>query len=85
MCRKCIGPVSFLLALSWITGLAYGQSVKINFQTQGAPIPAGYLRDYGQVFGDRGNGFSYGWDRDKSADTRAKNISDPRWNTLIHF
>jgi len=34
----------------------------INFQPNSAgPPPTGYLEDRGQVFGPRGNGFTYGW------------------------
>ena len=49
----------------------FEQVVKINFEpapgqtTQGLPAgyvtPAGYLADTGAAYGDRGNGFSYGW------------------------
>src|SRR5688572_14752394 len=28
-----------------------------------APVPAGYMQDIGEVFGYRGNGFNYGWNR----------------------
>ena len=28
------------------------------------------MQDLGQLFGDRGNGFSYGWDQDLTADGR---------------
>lgn len=39
---------------------------KVNFQSAAAPVPSGYLRDYGQAFGarsgaDQGSGLSYGW------------------------
>jgi len=84
MCRRLMYGI-LLMSFALTLGVSYGQSVKINFQTQAAPIPEGYLPDTGQAYGDRGNGFSYGWDRDISADTRARTISDPRWNTLIHF
>ncbi|HEV2545696.1 MAG TPA: carbohydrate-binding protein [Methylobacterium sp.] len=49
----------------------FQEVVKINFEpapgqtTQGLPAgyvtPAGYLADTGAAYGDRGNGFSYGW------------------------
>jgi hypothetical protein len=51
-------------------------------------VPAGYLADTGAVFGDRGNGFSYGWTQDNSANTRdrdAANSPDQRYDTLIHM
>ncbi len=39
---------------------------KVNFQSAAAPVPAGYLRDFGQAFGarssaDQGSGLTYGW------------------------
>ena len=39
---------------------------KVNFQNQAAPLPAGYLKDFGQAYGprtgaDQGDGMSYGW------------------------
>jgi glucose/arabinose dehydrogenase len=42
-------------------------SVNINFQPAGVPVPAGYLADTGAVFGNRGNGQSYGWNADNTA------------------
>jgi hypothetical protein len=63
-------------------------AVKINFQPAGAAIPSGYLADTGAVFGDRGNGYSYGWNVDNSAQTRDRNASnspDQRYDTLIHM
>jgi hypothetical protein len=51
--------------------MTFQEVVKINFEpapsqtTQGLPsgytTPTGYLADTGAAFGDRGNGFSYGW------------------------
>lgn len=39
---------------------------QVNFQSETAPVPSGYLRDFGQPFGartsaDQGEGLSYGW------------------------
>ena len=41
-------------------------SAKVNFQSETAPVPSGYLRDFGQAYGsrtgaDQGSGLSYGW------------------------
>jgi uncharacterized protein (TIGR03382 family) len=47
-------------------------SVKINFQPAGVAAAPGYLTDTGEVFGDRGNGFLYGWDMDNSAAARER-------------
>jgi hypothetical protein len=58
---------------------------KINFQPAAAPVPAGYLPDSGAAFGDRGNGFTYGWDRDNSAnltDRNSPNSPDQRYDTF---
>lgn len=63
-------------------------SAKVNFQPAGAPIPAGYLADTGAVYGDRGNGASYGWNADNSAQTRDRNATnspDQRYDTLNHL
>ncbi|HWK63935.1 MAG TPA: carbohydrate-binding protein [Rhizobiaceae bacterium] len=56
--------------------IRFEEVVKINFQppaaqtTQGLPsgyqTPEGYLADVGSGYGDRGNGFSYGWVTEES-------------------
>ncbi|WP_347157367.1 malectin domain-containing carbohydrate-binding protein [Pontibacter chitinilyticus] len=35
--------------------------LKVNFSDQITAAPSGWLKDYGQAFGDRGNGNKYGW------------------------
>jgi uncharacterized repeat protein (TIGR03806 family) len=65
---------------------AYG--VKVNFQTELAPLVAGYLPDYGFVLANRGNGFSYGWDVDNALQHRYRNAAnsyDLRYDTLGHL
>ena len=60
----------------------------INFQPAAAPVPAGYLADGGLVYGTRGNGQSYGWTIDNTAQTRDRNASnslDQRYDTLTHL
>lgn len=49
-------------------------SVKINFQPAGVATPTGYLADTGAVFGPRGNGQSYGWLTDNTAQARDRNV-----------
>ena len=76
------------LLLSVGVGIAGASTLKINFQSNGAPIPAGYFPDYGAAFGDRGNGWSYGWDVDNTANTRDRNnigAPDQRYDTVNHF
>lgn len=41
-------------------------AAKVNFQSAAAPVPSGYLRDFGQAFGarssaDQGSGLTFGW------------------------
>jgi hypothetical protein len=63
-------------------------AVKINFQLDSAPVPAGYLKDGGAAYGNRGNGYTYGWNQDNSAtarDRNAANSPDQRYDTLLHL
>ncbi|WP_257447319.1 hypothetical protein [Archangium lipolyticum] len=60
--------------------------LRVNFQPASAPVPAGFVVDSGQVFGSRGNGYTYGWSADNTANTRDRN--DPNtpsqaYDTLI--
>ena len=60
--------------------------VLINFQPESAvaTVPTGWLKDTGAVYADRGNGQSYGWSCDLSADTRERRVSsDPLFDTFI--
>jgi hypothetical protein len=62
--------------------------VRVNFQPSGAPVPAGYLADTGLVYANRGNGQTYGWNADNTAQTRdrnAANSADQRYDTLNHL
>jgi glucose/arabinose dehydrogenase/PKD repeat protein len=56
----------------------------INFQPAAAPIPDGYEKDDGAVFGLRTNGLTYGWDLVNSANTQDRNSAnspDQRYDT----
>ncbi len=60
---------------------------RINFQTTTAPIPNGFLADTGSVFGNRGNGFTYGWNQSATSFARDRNSGlslDQQHDTLIH-
>ncbi|HNS19311.1 MAG TPA: discoidin domain-containing protein [Sedimentisphaerales bacterium] len=60
--------------------------VKINFQLETAAVPDGYLMDCGEMYGDRGNGYSYGWSALATSDDRERNANnDQRYDTLVHF
>src|SRR5687768_13184899 len=59
--------------------------VNVNFQPATAIVPAGYIADGGLAFGDRGNGFSYGWDAANTAGARERNkLADQRYDTINH-
>ncbi|EPX62260.1 hypothetical protein D187_008447 [Cystobacter fuscus DSM 2262] len=45
-------------------------NLRVNFQPATAPVPAGFVVDSGQVYGSRGNGYTYGWSGDNTANTR---------------
>jgi glucose/arabinose dehydrogenase len=67
--------------------IAPAPGINIDFQPAGAAYP-GYLVDSGQIYGDRGNGYTYGWNADKTAASRNRNSSispDERYDTLIHM
>ena len=93
MCRKLIYPISFVLVLGLAADMAGGLEIKINFQqefltdtTTPVAVPEGYFPDYGREFGDRGNGYSYGWDANMYYATRTRSYStDQRYNTLIEM
>lgn len=60
----------------------------VNFQPAAALACPGYLVDGGAAYGDRGNGFSYGWNADNTAATRDRNAaSSPSQchDTLTHL
>ena len=63
-------------------------SIRVNFQPSSASVPAGYLNDGGLVYGDRGNGQSYGWNADNTAQMRDRDSAlspDQRYDTLAYL
>jgi glucose/arabinose dehydrogenase len=63
-------------------------TIRINFQTATAPVPAGYLPDGGLVYGSRGNGQTYGWNANNTPQMRDRNASnspDQRYDTLAYM
>jgi len=73
------------------TGSAF--EAHVNFQRPADPDPGvfdgnDYEADGGRAFGDRGNGYSYGWDRDNTSTTGNRNHDrsfDERYDTLAHM
>ena len=63
-----------------------GDTYLVNFQNDEATPPTRYLRDTGQLFGDRGDGFFYGWTADHTDQGRERSaVADQRLDTLVHF
>jgi N-acetylneuraminic acid mutarotase len=57
----------------------------VNFQPAVAAVPADYFADAGLAFGDRMNGFTYGWDAANTAGARERNTqADQRYDTFNH-
>jgi hypothetical protein len=61
-------------------------SANIKFQIAGITPPIGYFADDGEVYGDRGNGLTYGWNISHAANARKRGGSpDLRLSTLCQF
>ncbi|RMF00636.1 MAG: hypothetical protein D6768_12345, partial [Chloroflexi bacterium] len=63
----------------------FSELVKINFQPKKAAVPDGYLADFGKPFADRGNGFSYGWDKKNKWRQDRELNPDQRVDTFIRL
>ena len=61
--------------------------IQVNFQkTSTTATPTGYLKDDGSIYGDRGNGYSYGWNANLTANTRERNVAtDKRFDTFMQM
>ncbi len=80
---KAVIPGSRLYAAA-----APATAIRINFQPASAPVPSGYLADGGLTYAARGNGQTYGWNADNTAQTRdrnAANSADQSYDTLTHL
>ena len=61
---------------------------RINFQSTDAYVPGGYVADYGDTYGDRGNGRSFGWNADNTDSARNRDDDrspDQEYDTLTHL
>ncbi|MBM3878750.1 MAG: hypothetical protein FJ387_03385 [Verrucomicrobia bacterium] len=75
-------------AVSAPVTIVVGKVISVNFQASTAEVPPGYLPDYGYIFADQGNGYSYGWDDDNTAHARDRNDTrspDERYDTFNHM
>ncbi len=74
-----------------------GETIRVNFQSETAPVPAGHLRDFGQAYGPRTladqGGLTYGWlnattlaPEGRTTSGRDRNLnSDQRLDTFMHM
>ena len=51
-------------------------SAHVHFQSDPTEVPAGYVPDTGQVYGPRGNGLTYGWNADNTANMRDRDAAN---------
>jgi hypothetical protein len=65
-----LATVATLLSQS-ADGAAQSAPINISFQPSSFPLQAGYQGDFGQTFGSRGNGYSYGWSTSHTSRTFA--------------
>src|SRR5262249_38623416 len=68
--------------------IADNDSLHVNFQKASNTLPTGYVGDFGDAFGDRGNGLSYGWNGDNTANARIPRSAgspDFRYDTFNHM
>jgi hypothetical protein len=59
-----------------IHDVVVAQTSRINFTANGSASPSGWLGDVGFTYGNRGNGKTYGWDRNMTANGRDRNASN---------
>jgi Kelch motif/Calx-beta domain len=60
--------------------------VTFNFQPRESAVPRNTLPELGFAYGDRGNGYTYGWNTDNRGNARERNrTSDQRLDTLIQM
>jgi fibronectin type 3 domain-containing protein len=84
--RNATGTSAYSNVLSATTP-AWG--INVNFANRNfTTVIPGYLTDYGDVFVDQGNGFTYGWLEDNTANARYQNSGispDGRYDTFNHL
>jgi hypothetical protein len=79
-------------ASSWSPGISVVVTndfkAKINFQPTSSVVPTGYAADGGAAYGNRGNGYTYGWNAINSSnafDRNASNSPDQRYDTFVRM
>jgi hypothetical protein len=85
--RRLLCGGSTHASLAALADVSVPTSWMINFQPTGITAPAGYVADTGAVFGDRGNGHTFGWNLANSGSTRNRTNAgapDLRYATMTH-
>jgi hypothetical protein len=69
--------------------------VRINFQSADAEVPDGYLRDFGEPYGTKPQGLTYGWVHEGTTvpvdivslgrERNSPDVTDQREDTLVHM
>lgn len=60
--------------------------IQINFEKTSTQTPAGYLKDDGSEFADRGNGYQYGWNVNNTENGRERNtFPEKRYDTFVQM
>lgn len=59
--------------------------IQINFEKTATLTPIGYLKDDGSVFGNRGNGYTYGWNVNNTANNRERGVAEKRFDTFVQM
>ncbi|MBN1995900.1 aryl-sulfate sulfotransferase [candidate division KSB1 bacterium] len=60
--------------------------IRVNFQPEGEAVPTGYVADTGEEFGQRSNGYTYGWLNGTNPESiRRDGLSDARYATLNYL
>lgn len=59
--------------------------IQINFEKTNTVTPEGYLKDDGSIFGERGNGYNYGWSVNNTGNNRERGKVEKRFDTFIQM
>ncbi len=60
--------------------------IQVNFGLETTEAPEGYWKDYGAVFADHGETYSYGWNRNNTDNGRERgSVDDVRYDSFIQM
>lgn len=85
---SAVSSVALVVTPSWGINVNFANATNGQPANNLAATPPGYLQDRGYMFADQGNGYSYGWDIDNTANGRwRQNAASPdlRYDTFNHM